>query len=289
MYQLTSIRKLLQVTHIVTVHYFEYTKHYQFSGESHDFWELLYVDKGVVAVQADDVLHVLRQGQLICHCPNEWHTVKAEGDTAPNLIVIAFQAKGNALKALKSLVTNLDQPGRHFLQTILAEAEQAYLSDLGDPDLKALTRNKKAIPGSEQLLKNALESLLINLIRGCTENLPSQSIEPTQKISADQTYNNLLTYIDSHIHETITLNDLALYTLLSVPSIERLIHKKHQCGAIAFIRKRRVEKAKVLIREDHLNFSELALQLGFHSIHYFSRVFKLETGMTLTEYSKSLR
>lgn len=289
MYVLTPVRKLLEVTHIVTVHYFEYTKHFEFSGESHDFWEILYVDKGVVGVQADDTHHMLRQGQLICHKPNEWHTVKSEGDTAPNLIVIAFQAKGKSLSALEQLVTYLDQNAKHYLQLVLAEGQQAYVSDLGDPTLKALTRNKKAIPGCEQMLKNALESLLIHLIRMCDLNTQAKPVTAIQRISTDQSYLNLLTYIDAHIQQPILLRDLASHTLLSIPSIERVIHKKHQCGAIAFVRKRRVELAKTKIREGQHNFSELALQLGFHSIHYFSRVFKMETGMTLSEYAKSLR
>lgn len=289
MYHLTAIRKLLEVTHIVTVHYFEYSKHFAFGGEAHDFWELLYVDKGIVAVYADDTPHFLRQGQLICHKPNEWHTVKAEGETAPNLIVIAFQAKGRALSVLEHLVTDLDQLGRQYLQTVLVEGQRAYNSDLGDPELKRLTRNKKAIPGSEQMLKNALESLLIHLIRSSSLQTTPKPTNAIQKISADQSYQRLLSYIDQHMHESITLNDLAVHSMLSVPSIERLMYKKHQCGAIAFIRRRRVIKAKTLIREGHHNFSELAHQLGFHSIHYFSRVFKQEAGMTLTEYSKSLR
>lgn len=46
----TVPRREMAVDAIVTVHYFEYAKNYVFEGEKHDFWELLYVDKGEVEV-----------------------------------------------------------------------------------------------------------------------------------------------------------------------------------------------------------------------------------------------
>ena len=50
----------------------------------------------------------------------------------------------------------------------------------------------------------------------------------------------------------------------------------------------RVEQAKLLIREKQYTFTMISDQLGFSSIHYFSRFFKKETGMTLSEYAKKL-
>ena len=42
----------LAVSEIYTVHYFEYSGSYAFSGEAHDFWEILYVDRGELSVTA---------------------------------------------------------------------------------------------------------------------------------------------------------------------------------------------------------------------------------------------
>ena len=46
--------------------------------------------------------------------------------------------------------------------------------------------------------------------------------------------------------------------------------------------------ARLLIRENKLNFSQIAEKLGYGSIHYFSRQFKNITGMTPTEYQESV-
>lgn len=289
MYQLTPITLSLQVTHIITVHYFEYSKDFKFSGESHDFWELLYVDKGMVEVYADETLHLLEQGQIIFHKPNEWHTVKAYGNKAPNLIVIAFKAKGKQMAHLEKQVAYLDQFSQQWLSQILKEAQSAYNSDLSDPTLTKLTKRKKAIPGCEQLIRNALESLLIHTIRLILEPVPITQQNAYQQVTESQNYERIIQYIRLHLNQKITLKDLSAHTLLSTASIERLVHKRHQCGAIALVQQFRVEQAKLSIREGQKNFSELAGQLGFHSIHYLSRVFKKQTGMTMSEYAKLLR
>ena len=53
-YNSLRLKRPLTVSEIVTVHYFEYTSSYAFAGETHDFWELLYVDKGSLRVTAGD-------------------------------------------------------------------------------------------------------------------------------------------------------------------------------------------------------------------------------------------
>lgn len=45
-YVKTYLKREIVIDSIVTIHYFEYTSDFIFHGESHDFWEFLYVDRG---------------------------------------------------------------------------------------------------------------------------------------------------------------------------------------------------------------------------------------------------
>ena len=51
----------------------------------------------------------------------------------------------------------------------------------------------------------------------------------------------------------------------------------------------RIETAKEYIRNEKLNFSQIAEELGYSSQHYFSRQFRAVTGMTPTEYASSIK
>ena len=50
----TTLKREIAIDSIITIHYFEYMKDFVFHGESHDFWEFLYVDQGSVIVQAGE-------------------------------------------------------------------------------------------------------------------------------------------------------------------------------------------------------------------------------------------
>ena len=94
----TVLKEEIIIKKIVTIHYFEYAKDYVFTGESHNFWELVYVDKGEIEVMADTVGYKLKQGEMIFHKPNEFHNVWANGTIAPNLVIISFECKSKAMQ-----------------------------------------------------------------------------------------------------------------------------------------------------------------------------------------------
>ena len=74
-YESTLLKPELIVDKIITIHYFEYSSHFIFPGETHDFWEFLYVDKGTVDVMAGSIPHTLNKGDIIFHQPNEFHSI----------------------------------------------------------------------------------------------------------------------------------------------------------------------------------------------------------------------
>ncbi len=80
----------IRIDRIYTVHYFEYMNDFFFPGERHDFWEFLCVDKGEAVVTAGENTFTLKKDEVIFHQPDEFHSVKANGETAPNLVVVSF-------------------------------------------------------------------------------------------------------------------------------------------------------------------------------------------------------
>ena len=51
-YTRTELESALTVDGIYTVHYFEYIKDFAYSGELHDFWELVYADRKSLVLTA---------------------------------------------------------------------------------------------------------------------------------------------------------------------------------------------------------------------------------------------
>lgn len=104
-------KRTISVDKIFSIHYFEYDCDFTFDGESHDFWEFICVDKGEVNIIAGDETYSLKTNDLFFHEPNEFHTVQANGKSAPNLVVISFSCQDEILQYLKHKILRIDQTG----------------------------------------------------------------------------------------------------------------------------------------------------------------------------------
>ena len=93
-----KLYNLISVNKIITIHYFEFEKSFKTKGESHDFWELVFAEKESLLCSADGKQVHLNEGEILFHKPNEFHTLSANGKNAPNVIILSFVCKSDAIK-----------------------------------------------------------------------------------------------------------------------------------------------------------------------------------------------
>ena len=127
---------VINIGKIYSIHYFEYMSDFSFEGESHDFWEFICVDKGEVEVTGGDKKFILHKGDIAFHEPNEFHNVVANGNIAPNLIVISFQCDDHAMYYFRKKILKLDDVERNILANIIFEARHTFQCRLDDPYLQ---------------------------------------------------------------------------------------------------------------------------------------------------------
>ncbi len=289
-YTVLPLENIINIDNIITVHYFEYSKNYIFEGEKHDFWELVFVDKGEVNIMADDKKYLLKKDEIFFHKPNEWHTVLATGKIAPNLIVVSFDCKDEALHLLEGRIISANESIKIRLARIVKFAKEVFSSRLDDPMLKKYVK-RDAIPiGSEQLIKLNLEMVLIYILRNNIYSLAKLREEKyEEKMFSSDKVKIIKKLLEDHINEKLSLNDICEKTLMSKSSLQSLFKKETGQSIIHYYNEIKIEKAKSLIRESDYNFSQISNILSFSSVHYFSRTFKNITGMTPSEYASSTK
>ena len=286
-YMKTVLSQPVAVESIVTVHYFEYTKNFTFSGEVHDFWELVFVDKGELFITAGNTELPLRQGQMYLHRPMEFHNIRCDGKSASNSVIVTFCCEAPELFPLAGQILHCGDTARGLLASIISEAKKSFSNPLGDPYTAQLTRRAAAEFGSEQLVKNFIELLLIHLIRtkggsGRISSLPKMR-------SADRNVQEICAYLEANCENNLSFQEVCLHFSLSPSVVKKLFSEKLGCGVMEFYHNCKIERAKQLIREDSRNITEIAEALSYSSIYYFSRFFKKCTGMTPTEYGASVK
>jgi len=285
-----TLKKELNISKFFSIHYYEYTKDFSYSGEAHDFWEFVYIDKGTIDAIAGDTKHSLIKGDIIFHKPNEFHDLTANGRIAPNLIVISFSCRSPGMKWFNHKVLRIGNEEKNLLARIIHEAGNAFSSKLNDPLLLSLQRKDNQVFASEQLIKLYLEQFLIGLIRRelhiVVRNNPASPLN--EKTSKDA-FNRVIGYFENNLLDTPNLSTVCRTTGFSCTYIQNVFKEKTGRSVMEYYKITKFEKAKELIRQGDYTFTQIASILNYSSIHYFSKVFKKYLGMTPTEYSISVK
>lgn len=285
----TVLKQDISIDSIYTVHYFEFAKNYIFEGESHPFWEFVYVDKGEVdAVRDGEVIH-LTKGQIIFHKPDEFHTLMADGKSAPNILIVSFDCKSEAMRFFENKVTCIGDHERRLMATIIAESETAFSTPLDDPWTIHLERRENTDIGCEQFIRISLEWLLLSILRSNSTKQPSAPVSLIKDNRQNEIFDKTVKYMEENLDKQLMLSEICRDNLVGRSYLQKLFREKTGGGAIDYFNRLKINAAKRMIRESSGNFTEISLRLGYTSIHYFSRQFKNITGMTLSEYASSVK
>lgn len=269
---------------IISVHYFEYAKDFAFSGEMHDFWEFVYADKDELFVTAGGKEFLLKAKQWYLHKPMEFHNIRCNGEKAASSVIVSFSCDNPILHQLAGRIIECESPERRLMATIINESRGAFSTPLGDPYTAELIRKNEPDFAAEQMIKNHLEILLIQLLRNCesgTRELPEPEVQ-------DPRLAQVLTYLEQNAEKRIDFSDVCNEFHISGSYLKKLFQREVGCGVMEYYNRCKIDRAKQLIRERNINFTQIAARLEFNSVQYFSRCFRNHTGMTPSEYEQSV-
>lgn len=283
-------KKEIYVSKIVTVLYFENSSSFVFGGESHNFWEFNYIDKGCMVVTIDGKEYLLKSGEIVFFQPNEFHSLEARGLSAPNHTVVSFVSNSKAMKYFKNKIIALNSAERKILSILLREGLSAYSPIDKQPPITGMNERENAPIGAVQMTFNLLEEFLITLLRRNESGISigTRLVSPMYYESLPDKIKEIAKYMEQNIRQSLSVSQIAKHFLLSESGLKKMFSRDVGCGVTDFFNNMKIEKAKEYIRENEKNFTQISDELGFSSIHYFSRLFKKKTGMTLTEYRSSV-
>lgn len=281
---------------LYSVHYFEYMNDFSFPGESHDFWEFIYVDKGEVRIQRDNDFTILKKGEICFHKPNEFHNVLGTGKDAPNLVVISFQCESPPIKFFQNRILKVDHTEQQLLAEIIIEARHCFDCRLDDCYLENMPKKESILLGSEQMIRLNLEHFLIHMIRRYQLPLPSSGnritkIQPNEALSKNdiEIFQRVHLYLEQNLDRQLTVEQICRDNLVGRSHLQKIFQIQVSSGLIQYFSQMKINTAKQLIRMQYLNFTQISEQLGYSSVHYFSRQFKELCGMSPSEYASSIK
>jgi len=260
----------LHVEDVYTFFYQEKEQGFLFAGESHPMMEITYVDQGTLHSVVDGQDTLLKQGDLVFYGPDQWHMQYADIGVAPRFVTISFDIRGGDMTKLLNRKFTSPQPVVALLQKMLREQERmdAY---------------------SQELIIAYLDTLLLLLLRETAAPSGGKLQASNSVHSENEIIRQAQQFITSHIREKLSVPVVARQVDVSPSYLTALFHKNLQISPGEYIRRIKLQESKQMIRENNLNFTEIAAALQYSTVHHFSRQFKEKFGITPTEYAKSVR
>ena len=286
-----GFQKVFHIEKIITMFYMELPKNFQYDGESHDFWEMVYIDKGEMICTADQDRFTLKSGELTFHKPNEYHNLSGNNTVAPNISILTFCCRSSAMREFEKKIFRLNADEKSMLSSLFSEGLGCF--QLTDPSNPLLHNNMKLIEpqpfGGTQMIKNLLEIFLIKLYRS-QDSLP-KAVRQNYVINGTDVpfpVKEILDYLQNNIYNRITISDIAIALGKGESTVKKLFSLYKKDGITKYYNSLKIKEAKRLIRESTYNMTQIADLLCFDTPQYFSKCFKQYTNMTPSEYKSSI-
>lgn len=255
-----DIKKEFEILGFYTALNYQWNDGFFYSGESHDFWEAVYVVSGEVQATEDGKVYKLKSGELILHAPMEFHSIKCEKEIPTNVLIFSLHINGELPKNLSKGVFYLTPDEQNEFKNIFNLIYDFY------------KKNEKDCYSGIECATN-LTNFFIKLNR-------NHSVEkPLNHSQSARQYNNIISLMTKKVCDNITLEEIAKEENISVSYIKFLFNTYSGTTPKAYYLKLRCNEAIKLLSSG-LSPTETANFMNFSSPNYFSSFFKKMTGMS---------
>ncbi len=268
------VKERIKITQINTFFKLPCGENYEFSGESHNFWEFMYVIRGSLCVSADERVYNLSSGQIIFHQPLELHKFYVTDKDGAEILVMSYLAEGRLRDFFREKVFLLNEEQQHILSDLIRYAE-SHASDterLYDRYLPAFQ--------TENLYSQKVSLSIQQLMLSLAEN---NSITPLPESEDSAVFTKAVQYMNDRIYENLSVEEIASGLHVSVSALKRIFKKYAGLGVHKYFLKLKLKTAIELLGSGH-SVTSVAGQLNFSSQGYFTNTFKRELGDSPSAY-----
>ena len=265
----------IRLQNILGYYYRMRTPGYHFKGEQHPFFELTYVDTGILYTEVDGVSYKLGEKDLIIYGPGQFHSQSTENQTV-SYVTIMFSMENISPELPAdwySVLTNRVFPYNKKIYTLI----------------KALVQESSSgAPYTDSLMHCLLTETVVRLLQGVYTTPTAQPSSVVRQNYQDELFDRILAYVESKLYEPLTVADICQQFSLSRSTLQILFKNAVNQSPKKYINDMKLERSCQMLRENKYTISEISLKLGYSSIHYFSNAFNQKYHISPSEYAKRI-
>ena len=169
-----------------------------------------------------------------------------------------------------------------FIRNVVNSFSYKYYIDLNYPyDFYRLpgSNNDNSIEQTKKkdILHNILNCIILDLFASLNYSTHNQHVIST------------LRYINDHITDPLSLNDVCREVHLSKEYTSRIFKKEMNMTVTDYIIRQKLALAKDMLASDDLSLRDIAERIGYREYNYFSRLFKKHYGVSPVKMKKQMK
>jgi AraC-like DNA-binding protein/mannose-6-phosphate isomerase-like protein (cupin superfamily) len=242
----------------------------------HSFYEVCYVVEGKGTYVEAGITYSLAAGSVFMTRPNRLHQIQYGQNMV--MLFVGFEVDhSKSLSSLMNLYDTLIDQGH-----VLVKAEEIAATVYA---WKALWEQAADPSEHFDIILNQLSLTLL-----CSFH-QSFSFRRKSKIihrNSDH-FENLIAqakrFIKDNLSQDIGVESVANYLYISRRHLTRIFGEKRM-SLTGYLREERIGRASELLKTTQITIKDIASMTGFHSLHYFTRIFTIETGISPARFRK---
>ena len=245
------------VSEILLAHKFSFSANSSFSGYANGrkVSGMVYAIKGSVLYRFENRSILLKAGEMLFLPKN-----------------ISYKLENEFDKDFLHITVNIEIAGIDF-NKIYDPVDDSFSADLLFEKLITVWSEKKQ--GYRPMAKALVYEILYKYFR---------NIEKKNRTNDYSKISPATRILDQKYRENIPISQIAEACGFSETHFRRIFSKNFGCSPTEYRLKKRITLAKELLGAGEFTVAETAAYTGFDDSSYFSRVFKLQTGFTPSDY-----
>lgn len=255
-----------------------YDEGYDFPGESHNFWECVYVMEGTMYVSGDDRVYNLEKGQIIFHKPMELHKFHINNKEGASLLIFSFSLEGNMAAELQDKVYRLSDAQKGIISSLYNYMVQVlgnYLNPPSGSTIHYFTHPFADNPIYSQMVTSYIYLLFLSL-------LDNGKVSRVSKAPDALLFSKAVNYMINQMPLQPSVSEIAQAVCTSESTLKRIFQKYAGISVHKYALEMKIKTATLLL-QNGASVTEVADKLCFSSQAYFSTCYRRETGVYPSE------
>ncbi len=272
----------------VDVQFWFYGRPHTIRMNRHDYFELIYLDRGRVLFQVQDRTLVLNEGDLFIVGSTLFH----------RLVYDNVPSKAPRLMFLPQLVSpfGMSHEDEDYLMPFLVQDARfphivPAASGLPKQIRLLMAKIHQQLPphttGERLCAKAYLKTILGLLVKHYAGHEGSEAVFAGRRRDLDR-LRPVFDFIDRHYSDAIGVEDVASLVSMSRRTFTRFFKKVTGQTFVGFVNSLRIERARYLLASPDRTIAQVSQEVGFCNQSYFGVVFRRLGHVSAREYRKQL-